>query len=148
MLKIINSPYLRYINHKWAKSHEEVEKALSDYLSQGMEGVMVNLPDAKYENKRSAGLVKYKKFQDCEAEIIDIIAGQGNRSGMFGYAKLRLANGKEFDANARGNEELYKKILKEKDSIIGKMATVRYQNLTPDEQIPRFPVIIDFDRFD
>lgn len=147
ILKLINSPYLRYINHKWVKSHEEVEKALSNYLSQGMEGIMVNLPDAKYENKRSAGLMKYKLFQDCEAKIIDIIEGLGNRSGMFGYAKLKLDNGKEFDANARGNEELYRYLLENKQNYIGKKATIRYQNLTPDG-IPRFPVIIDFDRFD
>lgn len=146
-LKLINSPYLRYIDHKWVKSHEQVEEALSEYLSQGLEGVMINLPDAKYENKRSAGLVKYKKFQDCEAEILDIIPGQGNRSGMFGYAKLKLDNDKEFDANARGNEELYREILKNKKDYIGKKATIRYQNLTPDG-IPRFPVIVDFNRFD
>ena len=147
ILKLIDSPYLRYINHKWVKNHEKVEEALSEYLSQGLEGVMINIPDAKYENKRSAGLVKYKKFMDCEAEITNIIEGLGNRSGMFGYAKLKLDNGKEFDANARGNEELYKRVLKNKQDYIGKKATIRYQNLTPDG-IPRFPVIIDFDRMD
>ncbi len=146
-LNLINSPYLRYIDHKWVKNHEGVEKALSDYLERGMEGVMINLPDAYYENKRSKGLMKYKKFQDCEAEITDIIAGQGNRGGMFGYAKLKLDNGNEFDANARGNEDLYKQILKNKKNYIGKRATIRFQNLTPDG-IPRFPVIIDFDRMD
>lgn len=147
ILKLIDSPYLRYINHKWVNSHEKIEESLKDYLAAGLEGIMINLPDAKYENKRSAGLIKYKLFQDCEAEITDIIEGQGNRSKMFGYAKLKLDNGKEFDANARGNEELYKSILKNKSKYIGKRATVRYQNLTPDG-IPRFPVIIDFDRFD
>ena len=147
ILELINSPYIKYINHKWVKSHEQVEEALSDYLSQGMEGIMINIPDAKYENKRSAGLVKYKKFMDCEAKIVDIIAGQGNRSGMFGYAKLKLDNGKEFDANARGNEKLYKEILKNKKDYINKRATIRFQNLTPDG-IPRFPVIVDFNRID
>ena len=66
---------------------------------------------------------------------------------MFGYAKMRLDNGKTFDSNARGNEESYKKILRNKKQLIGKKATVRYQNLSPDG-IPRFPVIVDFDRFD
>jgi DNA ligase-1 len=121
--------------------------ALQEYLELGLEGVMVNLGDYQYENKRSKGLMKYKKFQDCEAKICDIIEGTGNRSKMFGYAKLKLSNGKAFDSNARGNEELYKSILRNKDKYIGKMATVRFQNLTPDG-IPRFPVIVDFDRLD
>lgn len=147
VLKLIDSPYLRYVNHKWVKSHEDVERALNDYLLQGLEGVMVNLPDAKYENKRSSGLIKYKKFQDCEAEITDIIEGIGNRSTMMGYVKLRLDNGKEFDANARGNEESYRDILRNKKDYIGRKATVRFQNLTPDG-IPRFPVVTEFNRSD
>jgi ATP-dependent DNA ligase len=147
ILKDINSPYLRYINHKQVRSHEQIEKALQEYLELGLEGVMVNLGDYQYENKRSKGLMKYKKFQDCEAKICDIVEGTGNRSKMFGYAKLKLSNGKAFDSNARGNEELYRSILKNKDKYIGRMATVRFQNLTPDG-VPRFPVIVDFDRFD
>ena len=38
-------------------------------------------------------------------------------------------------------------ILKNKQNYIGKLCTVRYQNLTPDN-IPRFPVITNFDRDD
>ncbi len=149
ILKLINSPYLKYINHKRVKNHEQVEEALSEYLSLGMEGLMLNLPDAKYENKRSTGLMKYKLFQTEEFPIVSISEGIGNRSGLFGYATLRMPQGHTFDANARGNEELYKKILKNKEKYINKLATVRYQNLTPGENpVPRFPVIIDFDRFD
>lgn len=147
VLKEIKSPYLKYINHKLVHTHKEVEIGLETYLLEGLEGIMINIPDAYYLKKRSDGLLKFKKFQDCEAEITDIVAGQGNRSGMFGYAKLKLDNGKTFDSNARGNEELYRYILKNKDQYIGKKSTVRFQALTPDG-IPRFPVIVDFDRFD
>ncbi len=147
VLKRIGSRYTRYINHKLVHFHQEVETWLETYLSQGLEGIMINLPEYQYSNKRSQGLLKYKRFQDIEAEILDIIPGQGNRGGMFGYAKLKLDNSKLFDANARGNEELYRYILKNKGQYIGKKATVRFQNYTPDG-IPRFPVIVDFDRFD
>lgn len=147
--KLINSnnKYIKICEHVLIKSPEEIETNLHKYLEEGFEGLMLNTYDGKYESKRSKNILKYKLFQDCEAEIVDIIPGQGNRSGMFGYAQLKLDNGKEFDANARGNEELYKEILKNKENYIGRKATVRYQNLTPDG-IPRFPVIIDFNRFD
>jgi DNA ligase-1 len=115
-------------------------------LEKGFEGLMLNTYDGEYENKRSKNILKYKKFQDNEYEIIDIVEGCGNRTGMFGYAVLKIED-KTFRANARGNEDFYKNLLKDKNKYIGKKATVRYQNLTP-EGIPRFPVIVDFNRTD
>lgn len=148
-LKKIIKPnkYIKICEHILIKTPEEIETNLHKYIEQGFEGLMLNIYDGKYEQKRSKNILKYKLFQDCEAKILDIIEGIGNRSKMFGYAKLKLDNGIQFDANARGNEEMYKEILKNKNKYIGKKATVRYQNLTPDGK-PRFPVIIDFDRFD
>ena len=84
--------------------------------------------------------------QDEEFEIVDIIEGDGNRSGMFGYAILRDKNGKTFRSSSRGNHEFYSRILKDKATLIGKSVTVRFQNYTPDEKIPRFPVIVNWDR--
>ena len=144
-----------YLNNQWIKickhiliyDPKEIEAHLDKYIRQGFEGLMVNVYEGKYENKRSKSLLKYKKFRDCEAEIMDIVEGQGNRSGMFGYARMQLTNGKTFDSNARGNEQMYRDILKNKNKYIGKIATVRFQDFTPDG-IPRFPVIVDFDRFD
>lgn len=127
--------------HRLIYSEEQLEVALEEYTCSGYEGVMVNLPDALYENKRSLGLLKYKKFIDEEIDIIDIQEGDGNRSGMFGRAICRRDNGVVFEANSRGDEEFYRQLLKEKNEVIGKRATLRYQNLTPDGK-PRFGVIV------
>jgi len=127
--------------HKLVYSDDEVEQELETEISKGFEGLMINLPDAVYENKRSVGLLKYKKFIDEECEILDIIPGIGNRANIFGRAILRRDTGVIFEANSRGDEELYRRLLIEKNDIIGKMATVRYQNLTPDNK-PRFGVIV------
>lgn len=135
------SKVIKLCPHKLVYSEDEVEQELEAEISKGFEGLMINLPDAVYENKRSIGLLKYKKFIDEECEILDIIAGDGNRANMFGRAILKRATGAEFEANSRGDEELYRRLLVEKNDVIGKMATIRYQNLTPDGK-PRFPVII------
>jgi hypothetical protein len=37
-------------------------------------------------------------------------------------------------------------LLKNKKKYIGKSATVKYFNLTPDDEIPRFPYVINIDR--
>ena len=116
-------------------SEEDLDSLYASYREQGYEGQMIRL-NTPYEQKRSYNLLKRKEFQDSEFEILDIIEGIGNRSGMMG--KFILTTGKEqFEANSLGNYEYYTKLLKDKKKYIGKKATVRYQNLTP-RGVPRF----------
>ena len=136
-----NNKWIKLCGHKLIKNESEIEENLQLYIQNGYEGLMVNIYDGKYEEKRSKNLLKFKLFLDEEFEIVNITEGQGNRSKMLGYFTLKLKDGQTFDANARGNEEKYRQILLEKDDIIGKTATVRFQNYTPDN-IPRFPVVI------
>ena len=77
---------------------------------------------------------------DDEFKIVDIEEGTGNRSGMFGCMILEYAGG-TFEANSRGNEDYYRNLLLNKEQYIGKMATVRFQNYTPEEGKPRFGVV-------
>jgi ATP-dependent DNA ligase len=120
-------------------NQEELDSKYSEYLSDGQEGQMIRLDDV-YENKRSKFLLKRKEFVDDEFEILDITEGNGNRSGMFGRARCITKDGIEFEANARGNEDFYTDLLKNRKKYIGEMATIRYQNITPDGK-PRFGVI-------
>jgi len=121
-------------------TQEELDSFYAEYQKDGQEGQMIRINNV-YENKRSKFLLKRKEFVDDEFEIVNISEGKGNRSGMFGRAHLITSNGVEFEANARGNEYFYEELLKNKSKYIGKMATVRYQNLTPDGK-PRFGVIV------
>ena len=45
-----------------------------------------------------------------------------------------------------GNREYLRELLVNKNKYIGKMATVKYFNLTPEDEIPRFPYVINIDR--
>ena len=133
--------WIRLCIHKLIHSEAELESALQEFLLHKFEGVMLNLRKGFYVNSRSTNLLKYKLFQDEDFEILDVIEGVGNRSGMMGYLTLRLPNGKTFDSNSRGDEAKYKKMLQERTELIGLKATVRFQNYTPDG-VPRFPVIV------
>lgn len=128
-------------------SDTKLDHLYSEYLQQGYEGQMVRLANSTYENCRSKNLLKRKEFIDEEFLITGVEEGLGNRSGMMGRVNLVTAEGKKFDSSARGTMEYYKELLHNKEAYIGKKATVRYQNLTPDG-IPRFPVIIQIDRID
>jgi hypothetical protein len=54
-------------------------------------------------------------------------------------------NGNRFNSNIKCSYDEGVEILKNKDKLIGKMATVKYFNLTP-AGIPRFPFVINLDR--
>jgi DNA ligase-1 len=111
---------------------------------QGYEGQMIRL-DKEYENKRSKSLLKHKSFIDEEYTILDIEEGGGNKTGMIGSFVFENKDGKRFNASPKFNWEECTEMWKQKDTLIGKQATVKYFNLTPDG-VPRFPYVIKIDR--
>ncbi|NBU81612.1 MAG: hypothetical protein EBS55_08195 [Flavobacteriaceae bacterium] len=126
------------------QSEKEVMEYYEKYVNDGFEGQMLRL-DKKYENKRSKSLMKHKSFVDEEYTILDIVEGEGNRTGTAGYMVFETADGKRFKSNVKGTMEETAEMLKNKKKLIGKEATIKYFNLTPDG-IPRFPYVINIDR--
>ncbi len=147
--KIIGkSKHIKFINPVKVNSHKEIEEHHDKVVSLGYEGLIVRISGSAYENKRSRNLLKYKHFLDEEFVIVDVVEGIGNRSGMAGNLVLKMKNGKEFSSGIRGEEDYYKFLLKNKSKLIGKFATIRYQNLSEKEKVPRFPVCVNIDRID
>jgi hypothetical protein len=89
--------------------------------------------------------LKHKSFIDEEYTIKDICEGDGNRTGTAGYMVFETADGKPFKSNVKGTWDETAEMLKSKKELIGKQATIKYFNLTPDG-IPRFPFVINIDR--
>jgi len=137
-----NQPNLKFVEAVEVNSHAEMEKKHDEFVAQGFEGLMLRVPNSEYENKRSKNLLKFKRFMDEEFEISDVVEGSGQRSGMAGNLLLKMKDGKTFGAGIRGGEGYYIQLLKDKKKLIGKLATIRYQNLSEDG-IPRFPVAIN-----
>lgn len=136
------SPYVRCVRSVVVGKLEDLDELLQQWLAEGYEGQMVRVPSAKYElNHRSRYLLKRKEFQDDEFTIVDVEEGVGNRAGMAGKFVFKTAEGTEFRAGIRGNETFFTRLLEKRDELIGELATVRYQNLTPDERVPRFGVV-------
>jgi DNA ligase-1 len=125
-------------------SEDVVTELYEKYVEEGYEGQMLRL-DGKYENKRSKNLLKHKSFVDEEYTILDICEGEGNRTGTAGYMVFETAEGKPFKSNVKGTWDETAEMLKNKKQLIGKQATIKYFNLTPDG-IPRFPYVINIDR--
>jgi DNA ligase-1 len=125
----------------WPSNQQQLDELYAAYTEHGFEGQMIRL-NTKYENKRSKNLLKRKDFQDKEYTILDIIEGEGNKAGMAGAMVFENELGIRFNSNIKGSREYLKELLNNKLKLIGKQATVKYFNLTPDNQVPRFPYVI------
>jgi DNA ligase-1 len=122
------------------QSREHLDKLYGEYVEKGYEGQMIRL-DGSYENKRSPKLLKRKEFVDEEYEILGYEEGRGNRAGTVKHFEFENKNGRKFNSNVKGTFEYMAELLERGDELVGKMATVKYFNLTPDG-VPRFPYVI------
>lgn len=124
------------LGHKDKTGQAKYEK----WLDEGYEGMMYRDGDARYINKRTDSLLKRKEWQEEEFTLLDIVEGRGNRAGMAATAVCSTEKGETFEAGIIGSEAYCKDLLKDKNRYINKVrATIKYQNLTPDRQVPRFP---------
>jgi len=117
----------------------DVKKYHDKFVEQGHEGVMIRDSKSTYEvGKRSNYLLKYKEFQTEEYEIVGAKTGHGRDADAVVWV-CKNKDGHEFTVRPEGTiaqrEEHYKNYKK----YLGKMLTVRFQNLTA-LGVPRFPV--------
>lgn len=131
---------VRLVSTERVRDQTTLDSLYGTYLTAGYEGQMVRI-DGKYEQKRSKYLLKRKEFQDAEYVVVEIGAGEGNRTGTAGYAILRNYDGSVFRSNIKGSHEFLSELLLNREDVIGRKATVQYFNLTPDG-VPRFPYVI------
>jgi len=108
------------------------------FVDQGHEGIMIRDAVSTYEiGKRSNYLLKYKEFQTEEYEVVGVKEGTGREKGA-GIWECRVGN-HVFSAKPEGTLEFRRRIFRDREHYIGKMLTVRFQNLTA-QGVPRFPV--------
>jgi DNA ligase-1 len=144
---------LKAVSTALPTTQQELDDLYAAYTEHGFEGQMIRL-NTKYENKRSKNLLKRKDFQDREYVIVNTIEGEGNKQGMLGAFVLKNDNGLTFNSNIKGTREYLQELWATKETLPGKLATVKYFNLTPVNEdgtggVPRFPYVIkireDFD---
>ena len=136
---IIHTPTFR------VDTGERLDELYGEFLENGFEGQMVRVLAQPYQHKRTKYLLKRKEFIDEEYTIQGVVEGVGNRVGTVGYFEFTSKSGKPFRSNVKGSFEYIKKLWENRQSLIGKEATIKYFRLTPDG-VPRFPYVIKIDR--
>ncbi len=129
---------IKVVKSVTVSSELELKVIHDNYVKQGYEGVMVRNIEGVYKfDIRSADLQKYKEFFDEEFKIIDICEDKDGH----GVPHCVTVDGKTFGATLKGTHRQREQLLKDRDQVIGKMATVQYQAKTNDG-IPQFPVLL------
>ena len=105
----------------------------------GYEGTIVRTPGGIYTpGHRSVNLLKHKDFVDAEYEIVGVGEGKGKFEGAIMFTCVTPA-GRVFDCGITGSMDDRREMFAHKDEYLGRLLTVKYQNLTEDG-MPRFPV--------
>lgn len=103
-------------------------------IKEGYEGCVVRDKDAEYcFGQRPMTMMKCKKFDDAEFEIVDIKC-RGNAYEKVGFTIIYLLkndiNDLQFECNGTGTVEDKLDIFNNKDKYIGKQATVKFYERT------------------
>jgi len=117
-----------------------VEKWHDHFVDQGYEGIMIRDASSTYEvGKRSNFLLKFKKFQTEEYEIVGAKTGHGrDADAVIWVCKLNNED-RRFTVRPEGTIKQREDQYRDRKKYMGKMLTVRFQNLT-DLGVPRFPI--------
>ncbi len=138
---MIDKPFIVPVETYECGSWEGLNELYGEWLEQGQEGQIIRF-NVAYENKRTDKLLKRKEFTDEEFVITGVQSGVGKAANLA--CKMNFVNetGEPFDATTTGPEALRTRYLNEIESLVGKHATVRYGNRTPDKNVPRWGRVI------
>lgn len=110
-----------------------------EFTKNGFEGTMIRNVFGMYEvNQRSNHLQKYKDFVDAEFLIVDVIEGDGSAKGCAIFI-CETDGGVRFNCNPEGEVAVKQEYFNNRENLIGKYLTIRYQELSND-LVPLFPV--------
>jgi DNA ligase-1 len=125
----------------------KILELLDEAIANQEEGVMINIWDAPYEFKRTNNLLKVKKMNTLDLEVVDYEEGSGRLAGTLGAIHVRYKNGNIVKVGSGFSDELRKQIWNHDVMIVGKIAEIQYfeETTNADGGISlRFPIFKDF----
>lgn len=157
-----NKNYLVVLNNETAHTYERINELHTFYVDLKYEGLMirkmiglgteinpvsqVQLDETYYKSSRNNNLLKYKKFIDEEAIVVDIISGVDKEQGLA-IPVIKDIRGNVFSIHPMGTYEVRKEWLLNKQNYIGLPYTFRYQELSK-SNIPKITVGVAFRNYE
>jgi len=132
IIKKINAEHIRLIKQIKVSSAESLSKKLEEIVAKNAEGLMLHSGTSFYKNQRNNDLLKFKKYADAEAIVIQHYPGKGKFTGMMGAILVEMPDKKRFKIGTGfSNDE------RKNPPPINSVITYKYFGLTS-KGTPRF----------
>lgn len=118
-------------------SIDRIYEKLDEVVKDNCEGLMLNKINGFYEFKRTKQLLKVKKFNEGDVLVTDILEGEGRLEGTLGKIEVQFKYKGDVYINNIGSgfsDEEREYYWKHKDELIGKVVTIKYFEITKNEQ--------------
>ena len=128
----------------------KILELLDEAIANQEEGVMINICDAPYEFKRTTNLLKVKKMQTMDLQIIGFEEGSGKYSGTLGAILVRYKNGNTVKVGSGFTDWLRSEIWNNQNKYWDRICEIQYFEETTNQdggESLRFPIFKDF-RYD
>lgn len=126
------SPWLKMIEQFKVADADALDRRLQAIVDAGGEGLMLHHGGARYQAGRSAGLLKYKQYEDAEAWVVGYTDGRGKYAGQVGALIVEDDAGRRFRLGSGLSD-----VQRESPPPLGSWVTYRYNGLTS-SGLPRF----------
>ena len=138
-VKSFKNSHYEYVKTTLVMLRTDVPSIHKQHVDEGHEGTMIRDMQSVYEvGQRSNYLLKYKDFQTEEYEIVGAKTGHGRDANAVVWV-CKTGDGQQFTARPEGTIAQREEDYRNREKFMGKMLTVRFQNLTA-LGVPRFPV--------
>jgi DNA ligase-1 len=124
----------------------KVLELLDEAIANQEEGVMINICDATYEFGRTWNLMKVKKMNTLDLEIVGFEEGSGRLEGTLGAILVRYKNGNTVKVGSGFSDTLRAEIWQDRDKWLGAIVEIQYfeETTNADGGISlRFPIFKD-----
>ncbi len=137
-------PKMQLVVTRQVANYEEANEWAQEVMAQGHEGIILKSTAGLYENKRVNHQIKIKAELEADLVVTDWIEGTGRNEGRLGALTVESADGGvKVNVGSGFSDELRDEITK--DSILGSIITVRYNEIIQDKNsstkslfLPRF----------
>lgn len=125
----------------------KITELLDAEIARKQEGVMINICDAKYDFKRTNSLLKVKKMNTLDLQIIGFEEGSGRLAGTLGAILVRYKDGNVVKVGSGFTDGLREEIWKNQGKYLDTICEISYfetsTNADGGESL-RFPIFKDF----
>ena len=124
----------------------KITELLDAEIARKQEGVMINICDAKYDFKRTNSLLKVKKMNTLDLQIIGFEEGSGRLTGTLGAILVRYKDGNVVKVGSGFTDGLREEIWRNQGKYLDTICEVKYFETSVNQdggESLRFPIFVD-----